>query len=150
MRVYTGCPRPGLRSAPRTRLVSGENSRQPEAQAALRGLCWLPGVSWPQLGMWWETWGQGLLTTCLWPRAAAGHGARGTVHPARWRTQTLSGGAGQPLPQSLRAASGGHPPRDRSWGICSVCLQGTGLLLPGHVRCGGDTLACPPSASRGR
>ena len=59
MRVYTGCPRPGLRSAPRTRLVSGENSRQPEAQTALRGLCWLPGVSWPQLGMWLGDLGPG-------------------------------------------------------------------------------------------
>lgn len=32
-----------------------------------------------------------------------------TVHPACRRTQTLSGGAGQPLPQSLRAAFCGHP-----------------------------------------
>ena len=42
MRVYTGCPRPGLRSAPRTRLVFGENSRQPIANSSEGPLlaCW--------------------------------------------------------------------------------------------------------------
>ena len=78
-------------------------------QTAPRGLCWLPGVIWARLGMWMGDPGSGP-AHCLpmawrgrWPRAWR------TVHPAHRRTWTLSRGAGQPLPQSLRAAFCGHP-----------------------------------------
>ena len=97
-----------------------------QLRGASAGFLGFSGHSW---ACGWETWGQGLLTACRWPGAAAGHGTGGTVHPAcRW-SRTLSGGAGQPLPQSLRAAFCGHSPSDHSWGIRSVCLGGAGLLL---------------------
>lgn len=165
MRVYTGCPRPGLRSAPRTRLVSGENSRQPEAQTALRGLCWLPGVSWPQLGMWlgdlgpgpahhlpmaqggcWP-WGKGHRPPCPLadPDAEQWGGAAPPSEPAgglRWTPPT------RPLRASaLRAARHwAAPPGTREVRRGHTCLPSLGLsreMSPAELpatRAGGQLL----------
>lgn len=113
-------------------------------QTAPRGLCWLPGVIWAQLGVWVGDPGSGPAHRL--PMAWSGCWPRGRAHcppcppadpdPERWGRAVR--------PSEPEGGLLWTPPCDRSWGIRPVCPGGTGLLLRGTSGAGRTHLPARP------